>query len=502
LYNIAVHILQVKEINLSAMNLNKHLVTGGLALMTAFSSIAQDTPVEEKGNFFDINKMSVGGAIGSALLHGDIRQYTYAPVVKYNSEYSLGAYIQGGMRLNHVISTNIQLGAGQLRGTRRKEGQSYMFSKAGYISSTLNLQVNLSSLFVSKPGSKFSYYASVGYGLVSFRAASYTLGEQNLLIKQFGYSINEDDPTAIGEKDEKTTESVIPLAFGLKYKLKPQLFLTAEIQGGMANTDKLDATVQGDAGDNYSLTSVGILYSFANSAEIEEWEDPLEAVIGQVEDIQTKVDGLTKDSDGDGVSDLNDKEPYTPAGVSVDGAGRALDVDGDGVPDHQDDEISARGAKVDGSGKELDSDGDGVADSKDMEPNSESGAMVNFQGVTITAKGSAAGGVSTGLPAVYFNLNSATIEYKSYGALADVAKFLKSNDAIKLTVIGHTDTSGSKSYNEKLGLRRAQSVIDHLAKVYGVDASRLAASSKGKQEPLAKGKASNINRRVDFNIAE
>ncbi len=484
------------------MNLNKHLVTGGLALMTAFSSIAQGTPAEEKGKLFDIKKISVGGAIGVAQLHGDIRQYTWAPVLKYNNELSLGAYIQGGMQLNHVLIANIQLGAGQLRGTRRKEGQRFMFSKAGYTSSTLNLQINLSSLFVTKPGAKVSYYASMGYGLVSFRAASYTLGERNLLINQFGYATNEAEPTAIGEKDSKTTESVIPLAFGLKYKFKPQLFLTAEIQGGMANTDKLDATIAGDAGDNYSLTSVGVIYSFAKPGTVETWEDPLEAVIEQVEDIQTKVDGLTKDSDGDGVTDLNDKEPNTPAGVSVDGAGRALDVDGDGVPDHQDEEISARGAKVDGSGKELDSDGDGVADSKDMEPNTESGAMVNFQGVTITAKGSAAGGVSAGLPAVYFNLNSATIEFKSYGALADVAKYLKSNDKVKLTVIGHTDASGSKSYNEKLGLRRAQSVIDHLAKVYGVDASRLAASSKGKEEPLAKGKASNINRRVDFMIAE
>jgi OOP family OmpA-OmpF porin len=483
------------------MNLNKHLVTGGLALMTAFSSVAQDEAPAEKGKLFDVNKMYVGGQLGLSLLHGDIRQYNWAPVTKFNSELSLGGYAMAGLKLNHAISANWQLGGGSIRGTRRKTGQSFVYSKAGYFSSTLNLQFNLSSLFVTKPGAKLSYYASVGYGLVWFRSASFRLIGDDL-VSSFGYTANTTDQYALGDKEAMTTEAVIPVSLGLKYKLKPQLFITGEIQGNMVNSDKLDATIQGTATDNYSLTSVGLIYSFAKPEEVEGWEDPLAEVIDKVESIESKVEGISKDTDGDGVADMHDKEPNTPAGVAVDGAGRALDVDGDGVPDYQDEEISSKGAKVDAAGKELDSDGDGVSDSKDMEPNTEKGAMVNFQGVTISAKGSAAGGVSAGLPAVYFKLNSATIDFNSYSSLAEVAKYLKANADVNLVVIGHTDASGSKSYNEKLGLRRAQSVIDHLVKVYGIDASRFKAETKGKAEPLAKGKASNINRRVDFQIAE
>lgn len=487
------------------MNLNKHLVTGGLALMTAFSSVAQEAKATpEKGKIFDINNMYVGGQLGLSLLHGDIRQYNWAPVTTFNSELSLGGYAMAGLKLNHALSVNWQLGAGSIRGTKRREGQRFVYSEAGYMSSTLNLQFNLSSLFVTKPGAKLSYYASVGYGLVSFRSASFALIGDNL-ISSFGYTANETDQYALGDKDDRTTESVIPVSFGLKYKIKPQIFLTAEVQGSLTNSDKLDATVEGDATDNYSLTSLGVIYSFAKPEVVETWEDPLAEVIDKVENIESKVEGISKDTDGDGVADMHDKEPNTPAGVAVDGAGRALDIDGDGIPDYQDEEISAKGAKVDASGKELDSDGDGVADSQDMEPNTEKGAIVNFQGVTITGKGSAGsavGGVATGLPAVYFNLNSDKIDFDSYSSLAEVAKYLKSNEDVNLVVIGHTDASGSKSYNEKLGLRRAQSVIDHLVKVYGINASRLKAQSKGKAEPLAKGKANNINRRVDFQIAE
>ena len=57
------------------------------------------------------------------------------------------------------------------------------------------------------------------------------------------------------------------------------------------------------------------------------------------------------DEDADGVQDINDKCPYTPAGAKVDAFGCPLDGDSDGVPDHDDDELnSAPGAAVDARG--------------------------------------------------------------------------------------------------------------------------------------------------------
>lgn len=489
------------------MNLNKQLVAVGLSLATAFSSVAQENEAPaEKGKFFDINKVYVGANFGLSLLHGDLRQYNIAPVTNYHSELGFGGNFQAGMDLNHAVSASLQFGFGSLNGTRRLEKtQNSMYSDANYTTTSLNVQFDLTKLLITKPNPKFTYYTSVGVGLMSFRSAAYRL-ESGFLESSYGYLGNEANPNELGEKDSRTTEAVIPFALGVKYKLSPQLFLNYELRLIYTNTDKLDAVVRQD-NDNASLTSLGITYKFAMEKEAVEWVDPLADVIDKVETIESKVETITKDTDGDGVADMHDKEPNTPAGVAVDGAGRALDVDGDGVPDYQDEEFSAKGAKVDASGRELDADGDGVADSKDQEPNTEKGAMVNHVGVTITAKAgsvSAGGGVSAGLPAVYFNLNSATVDYKSYGALAEIAKYLQANKDVKLIVVGHTDASGSASYNEKLGLRRAQAVIDHLAKVYGIDASRLTPKSKGKSEPLAKSKGavSNINRRVDFMIAQ
>ena len=85
-------------------------------------------------------------------------------------------------------------------------------------------------------------------------------------------------------------------------------------------------------------------------------------------------------------------------------------------------------------------------------------------------------------------------------------------------MIGHTDSQGDVYTNHILGLDRANVVIKHLIDVYGVDASRLTADSKGETTPLALTPAiqveiegrgitiddylSEINRRVDFEIAE
>lgn len=479
------------------MKLRKQLAIGGLALVTAFSTYAQDEPAgEEKSSGF-LNTLSVGGALGLSLAHSDLRVYDWYPVASYDNERSLGGYLHLTKSLSPVFSVQGQLLFAGAKGTNRDYGLS---SSAQITEGSLNVHVNISNLVFSnnKGPRKFALYGYAGLGLSSFRSYRYVANTETNVLYAYGYDANNLD-----QKADATVETVVPVGFGVKYRLTDNISAFGEISGRMLNSDKLDAYIAGDAKDSYSLTALGITYAFGDQSNSEEWTDPLETAFADLDNIKADVEALSKDSDGDGVSDKFDKEAGTPEGAVVDGAGRAMDIDGDGIPDHMDDEISSRGAKVDENGKEIDTDGDGVPDSKDLEPNTEKGKLVNFQGVTIQVEESTASAATpAGLPSVYFPLNSTTVSYNNYPALAEVAQALKANDKLKLTVVGHTDASGSASYNEKLGMRRAQSVIDHLVKVYGIDASRLTASSKGKSELLAKGSASNINRRVDFVISK
>lgn len=67
-----------------------------------------------------------------------------------------------------------------------------------------------------------------------------------------------------------------------------------------------------------------------------------------------------------------------------------------------------------------------------------------------------------------------------------------------LTVVGHTDLSGSQEFNDRLSLRRAQSVASYLIKA-GIPAKQIETAGRGKREPLvhtADGVPNQMNRRV------
>jgi len=141
----------------------------------------------------------------------------------------------------------------------------------------------------------------------------------------------------------------------------------------------------------------------------------------------------------------------------------------------------------------ADSDGDGVVDSADQCPDTPKGDRVGPQGCScdITRQ-------------LTFALNSAELTADDKKILDEVAETLTRLKFISGTVIGHTDSSGSDAYNQKLSERRAQSVATYL-EGKGIGAGRLAVSGKGESEPVAdnatkEGRAQNrrvVLRRTD-----
>jgi len=273
---------------------------------------------------------------------------------------------------------------------------------------------------------------------------------------------------------EDNGAAVVPnIGAGFKYAMNDNvdLDLSATLGTGTLTDDELSA---------HMMIGLGVNYRFTKKEESVEWNNPLDAMYGDIATVKTEIEGLSTDSDGDGVSDAFDADNNTPEGVAVDGKGNALDVDMDGVADYADeDPFTARGVQVDAKGRELDSDKDGVANSVDIEPNTPSGATINFQGKEIKgAKGAF-------MPSVYFDFNSSKVSYANYERLAAVASLLQANPNYKLRVIGYADTVGNSENNHKIALRRANTVIDALVNMFSVDASRLTAESKGEDAPLA-----------------
>ncbi|NIJ53559.1 OmpA family protein [Dyadobacter arcticus] len=102
---------------------------------------------------------------------------------------------------------------------------------------------------------------------------------------------------------------------------------------------------------------------------------------------------------------------------------------------------------------------------------------------------------------ILFDVNSANIKPESYGVLKEIAGVLTENAAVKVKIIGHTDSDGEESSNLALSKKRSEAVKQALAKDFGIDGGRLETDGKGEAEPAGlnttiEGKAN--NRRVEF----
>lgn len=102
---------------------------------------------------------------------------------------------------------------------------------------------------------------------------------------------------------------------------------------------------------------------------------------------------------------------------------------------------------------------------------------------------------------ILFDVNSDKIKAESYGTLKEIAKVLTENAAVRVKIIGHTDSDGEDKTNLELSKKRAASVKDALTKEFAIDGSRLETDGKGESQPATanttpEGKAN--NRRVEF----
>ncbi len=101
---------------------------------------------------------------------------------------------------------------------------------------------------------------------------------------------------------------------------------------------------------------------------------------------------------------------------------------------------------------------------------------------------------------ISFDINSANIKGSFRDSLNRVAAVISEYDKTAVHVIGHTDDTGTISYNQKLSEKRASAVARHLSR-HGVVRSRMRMSGRGESNPIAHNSSSHgrsQNRRVEI----
>ena len=103
---------------------------------------------------------------------------------------------------------------------------------------------------------------------------------------------------------------------------------------------------------------------------------------------------------------------------------------------------------------------------------------------------------------VTFEFNRIALDSSARAALDQQVTWLKANQHVRMTVVGHADRVGTDAYNDRLGLRRAKAVVAYLAR-HGISRGRLdAVESRGESEPVVQtDERERRNRRTVTSVA-
>jgi len=102
----------------------------------------------------------------------------------------------------------------------------------------------------------------------------------------------------------------------------------------------------------------------------------------------------------------------------------------------------------------------------------------------------------------FFDFNKADLKQEAKTKLDDLVSKTKEINLEVIIAVGHTDSIGGDAYNDKLSVKRAESIKTYLTSK-GLEANRVYTEGKGKKQPVADNKTAEgraKNRRVEIEV--
>lgn len=293
-------------------------------------------------------------------------------------------------------------------------------------------------------------YVSAGAGMISFKPKIVRLNSQT------------SEPYDNGKTMK---ELFIPVGAGLKISLSQLINLDLGYRMHFVDADNLDGFINGVHKDKFSYGFAGLEFTLGKQAKPRMvFDNPvarlnnnlqtqIDTVRGQQQKLSAEQQKLSADSDGDGVSDLFDKEPNTPTGCPVDAQGVSRDTDGDGVPDCKDKELVTPTQC-----QPVDADGVGKCPEPDCCKNlRDSMAAANTCNLA-------------DLPSISFRGSRNSLSSDAKAMLATVASQLKSSASCSIIITGYpVATKASQSLCNK----RVELIKSYLVETEGIGAERI-----------------------------
>ena len=102
----------------------------------------------------------------------------------------------------------------------------------------------------------------------------------------------------------------------------------------------------------------------------------------------------------------------------------------------------------------------------------------------------------------FFDFDKSVLKPEGKAKLDDLVGKIKGINLEVIIAVGHTDAVGSDSYNQKLSVRRSESVKAYLVSK-GIEKNRVYTEGKGEKQPVADNKTAEgraKNRRVEIEV--
>jgi len=291
----------------------------------------------------EFRKWSLGinvGATMPSVVIGGSNNFT-------NPQFGLGYGANVRYQLNHYLALQADYMGGEVKGdnsdpfddgTPATARDVQAFKTKMKYSGALSAQLTFGNINFLKEKNTVIPYLSAGAGIVGYEPKiSHTAGQ---------------DPTTPYDNNPSKKEFFVPVGMGLKINLSRVTNLDLGYRMNFIDGDNFDGASYWTANNNtsqmhkdvFSYGFVGLEFALGKKSQPKMLFDNPAARTNsilqtQIDTVKSTIDALKTDTDGDGVSDIFDKEPNTPAGSPVDTHGVTRDTDGDGVPDWKDKQL-------------------------------------------------------------------------------------------------------------------------------------------------------------------